>query len=262
MCANCWRRRARPGLGDADRAAIRATATDLVPGPRPRRRPGAIEAFMRQYDLGSEEGVLLMCVAEAPAADPRPGHGRPADPRQARRGRLAPPRGSLGLGAGERLDLGPDAHRSPGGPGRGDPARRARRAPAPGRARGRAGGAAGRAPGDADHGPPVRHGAHDWRRPGAQPQGRQRQVPLFIRHARRGGDDRAGRGPLLDAYGDAIDAIGATGPFADEITAPSIRSSCRPCTRATSTPSAPGCWPNWPRTCCGWPARPRATTSA
>src|SRR5213075_2940017 len=26
---------------------------------------GAIEAFMRQYDLGSEEGVLLMCVAEA-----------------------------------------------------------------------------------------------------------------------------------------------------------------------------------------------------
>ena len=27
--------------------------------------PGAIEAFMRQYDLGSEEGVLLMCVAEA-----------------------------------------------------------------------------------------------------------------------------------------------------------------------------------------------------
>src|SRR5690606_6437797 len=26
---------------------------------------GAIEAFMREYDLGSEEGVLLMCVAEA-----------------------------------------------------------------------------------------------------------------------------------------------------------------------------------------------------
>src|SRR5690606_40645386 len=26
---------------------------------------GMIEAFMRQYDLGSEEGVLLMCVAEA-----------------------------------------------------------------------------------------------------------------------------------------------------------------------------------------------------
>ena len=27
--------------------------------------PGMVEAFMRQYDLSSEEGVLLMCVAEA-----------------------------------------------------------------------------------------------------------------------------------------------------------------------------------------------------
>ncbi|MBB1473102.1 bifunctional proline dehydrogenase/L-glutamate gamma-semialdehyde dehydrogenase PutA [Luteimonas sp. MC1782] len=46
--------------------AIAATATDLV--RRVRRRAGdqgVIEAFMRQYDLGSEEGVLLMCVAEA-----------------------------------------------------------------------------------------------------------------------------------------------------------------------------------------------------
>ncbi|WP_202845168.1 bifunctional proline dehydrogenase/L-glutamate gamma-semialdehyde dehydrogenase PutA [Luteimonas saliphila] len=55
-----------PGWGDADRAAIHATATDLVRRVRARTRDqGAIEAFMRQYDLGSEEGVLLMCVAEA-----------------------------------------------------------------------------------------------------------------------------------------------------------------------------------------------------
>ena len=41
-------------------------AMDLVKRVRARAQDqGAIEAFMRQYDLGSEEGVLLMCVAEA-----------------------------------------------------------------------------------------------------------------------------------------------------------------------------------------------------
>ena len=51
---------------DADRAAVQATAADLVRRVRTRAQDqGAIEAFMRQYDLGSEEGVLLMCVAEA-----------------------------------------------------------------------------------------------------------------------------------------------------------------------------------------------------
>ena len=51
---------------DPDRAAIQATAADLVRRVRLRAQDrGAIEAFMQQYDLGSEEGVLLMCVAEA-----------------------------------------------------------------------------------------------------------------------------------------------------------------------------------------------------
>lgn len=53
-------------LPEADRAAAQATAADLVKRVRARAQDqGAIEAFMRQYDLGSEEGVLLMCVAEA-----------------------------------------------------------------------------------------------------------------------------------------------------------------------------------------------------
>jgi len=53
-------------LPDADRTAAQATAADLVRRVRTRAQDqGAIEAFMRQYDLGSEEGVLLMCVAEA-----------------------------------------------------------------------------------------------------------------------------------------------------------------------------------------------------
>ncbi len=47
-------------------AEVDALAADLVRRVRARvHDQGAIEAFMRQYDLGSEEGVLLMCVAEA-----------------------------------------------------------------------------------------------------------------------------------------------------------------------------------------------------
>ena len=57
---------AQATLPEADRAAAQATAADLVRRVRARARDqGAVEAFMRQYDLGSDEGVLLMCVAEA-----------------------------------------------------------------------------------------------------------------------------------------------------------------------------------------------------
>ncbi len=53
-------------LPEAERHAAQATAADLVHRVRGRaRQQGAVEAFMRQYDLGSDEGVLLMCVAEA-----------------------------------------------------------------------------------------------------------------------------------------------------------------------------------------------------
>jgi RHH-type proline utilization regulon transcriptional repressor/proline dehydrogenase/delta 1-pyrroline-5-carboxylate dehydrogenase len=53
-------------LSGAEHAAAQTMAADLVARVRARAQDqGAIEAFMRQYDLGSEEGVLLMCVAEA-----------------------------------------------------------------------------------------------------------------------------------------------------------------------------------------------------
>ena len=48
-------RQPRPGWGDADRAAIKATAAERCAGCARDRDQGAIEAFMRQYDLGSEE---------------------------------------------------------------------------------------------------------------------------------------------------------------------------------------------------------------
>ena len=48
------------------RSRIQATAVDLVQRVRARKQDqSAVESFMRQYDLSSEEGVLLMCVAEA-----------------------------------------------------------------------------------------------------------------------------------------------------------------------------------------------------
>ncbi len=53
-------------LPAADRAEIRRDAAELVTAAR-RRRTGksGIEAFLQQYDLASQEGIILMCLAEA-----------------------------------------------------------------------------------------------------------------------------------------------------------------------------------------------------
>jgi RHH-type proline utilization regulon transcriptional repressor/proline dehydrogenase/delta 1-pyrroline-5-carboxylate dehydrogenase len=53
-------------LGHGQRTVIRERAIDLVKQVRKRSEDaGAMEAFMREYDLSSEEGVVLMCLAEA-----------------------------------------------------------------------------------------------------------------------------------------------------------------------------------------------------
>ncbi|TVQ36557.1 MAG: bifunctional proline dehydrogenase/L-glutamate gamma-semialdehyde dehydrogenase PutA [Wenzhouxiangella sp.] len=53
-------------LDDPARARIQSQALALVEQVRQRSRDaGAMEAFMREYDLSSEEGVVLMCLAEA-----------------------------------------------------------------------------------------------------------------------------------------------------------------------------------------------------
>jgi len=52
--------------GDSSRERIQETAVTLVRAVRhSKTREGGIDAFLQQYDLSSEEGVLLMCVAEA-----------------------------------------------------------------------------------------------------------------------------------------------------------------------------------------------------
>ena len=53
-------------LDEATAARIQQRACELVKIMRARRRStGGIEAFLHEYDLASEEGVILMCLAEA-----------------------------------------------------------------------------------------------------------------------------------------------------------------------------------------------------
>jgi RHH-type proline utilization regulon transcriptional repressor/proline dehydrogenase/delta 1-pyrroline-5-carboxylate dehydrogenase len=53
-------------VSDKQKMRIRETAEQLVAAVRRNRgRKGGLDAFMTQYDLSSQEGVVLMCLAEA-----------------------------------------------------------------------------------------------------------------------------------------------------------------------------------------------------
>lgn len=52
-------------FGAAARARIERHAAELVRQVRERKGLSAFDAFLSEYDLGSEEGVILMCLAEA-----------------------------------------------------------------------------------------------------------------------------------------------------------------------------------------------------
>ncbi len=52
-------------LGPADRARIAASGADLVRKIRADVRPGLMEVFLAEYGLSTEEGIALMCLAEA-----------------------------------------------------------------------------------------------------------------------------------------------------------------------------------------------------
>ncbi len=52
-------------LDDATRAAIRETARALVMGLRASHRGSGVEGLVQEYSLSSQEGVALMCLAEA-----------------------------------------------------------------------------------------------------------------------------------------------------------------------------------------------------
>lgn len=52
-------------LSDIDRSAIAARASALVRAIRQSEKPGLMEVFLAEYGLSTEEGVALMCLAEA-----------------------------------------------------------------------------------------------------------------------------------------------------------------------------------------------------
>jgi len=52
-------------LNPTERARTEAIARDLVQKVRAGRRRGGLDAFLHQYALTTEEGVVLMCLAEA-----------------------------------------------------------------------------------------------------------------------------------------------------------------------------------------------------
>ncbi len=61
-CGRWW---PRAGLDAAARGAIVASAADLVAQVRERSSPTVMEAFLAEYGLSTDEGVGLMCLAEA-----------------------------------------------------------------------------------------------------------------------------------------------------------------------------------------------------
>ena len=56
---------AQAALSDADRARICSNAAALVRDIRGHSAPGMMEVFLAEYGLSTEEGVALMCLAEA-----------------------------------------------------------------------------------------------------------------------------------------------------------------------------------------------------
>ena len=53
-------------LPDAQSQQVQETAAALVSAVRSnRKRKGGLDAFLKKYDLSSQEGVVLMCLAEA-----------------------------------------------------------------------------------------------------------------------------------------------------------------------------------------------------
>ncbi|WP_050527622.1 bifunctional proline dehydrogenase/L-glutamate gamma-semialdehyde dehydrogenase PutA [Pseudorhodobacter aquimaris] len=56
---------AEAGLAPEDRARIAASGADLVRAIRSSAKPGLMEVFLAEYGLSTDEGIALMCLAEA-----------------------------------------------------------------------------------------------------------------------------------------------------------------------------------------------------
>ena len=231
-------------LPERQAAAAHELARGLAQPLRARRvgvgREGLVQGLMQEFSLSSQEGVALMCLAEALLRIPDAATRDALIRDKIGDGDWESHLGQQPVAVRQRRHLGPAAHRQAG---RRRTARRAWRSAltrvvAQQR---RAADPQGRRHGDAPDGRAVRHRRDDRRGAGERAQAREaRGLPLFVRHAGRGGADRADdaqrylRG--LRA-GDPRDRRGVR-PGAASTKARASRSSCRRCIRATAARSA------------------------
>jgi hypothetical protein len=97
--------------------------------------------------------------------------------------------------------------------------------------------------GDADDGRAVRHRRNNRRGAEARAPAGSKWFPLFLRHAGRGSDHGSRRQALLPRLRETRSTPSARPrTAAASMKGPASRSSCRPCTRAMSAPSRPASW--------------------
>ena len=234
-CRRCSPRRAcRAAQAAAARSALaRRLAQTLRERKTAAGRDGLVQGLLQEYSLSSQEGVALMCLAEALLRIPD----------TATRDALIRDKISNGhwhehLGRSPSLFVnaatwGAAAHRQAGRDAqRVGPVERAGAADRQGR---RAADPQGRRPGDAPDGRAVRHRRDDRRGARQRAAARGAGLSLFVRHARRGGAHRGRRGALPRAPTRTRSTRSAAPrPAAASTTVRASRSSSRRCTRATA----------------------------
>ena len=142
-----------------ERNRIAELAARLVRAARANRhKHGGIDAFMHEYGLTSEEGIILMCLAEALLRIPDKDTADALIAEKIGGGRWEKHLGAFRQLVRQRLHLRPDDHRAGGEAGRGQGLQPGGRAQAHGCAFGRALHPPGAAPGDARPGRQFRAG--------------------------------------------------------------------------------------------------------
>ena len=100
-------------LGTERSAAVQQRAADWVRRVRTLRDDRSpLDAFLQQYDLSTQEGVLLMCIAEALLRIPDADTADRLIRDKLARGDWERHLGKSRLAAGQRVDLGADADRA------------------------------------------------------------------------------------------------------------------------------------------------------
>ena len=199
---------------DDERRRIAELAGRLARAARANRdKHGGIDAFMHEYGLTCEEGIILMCLAEALLRIPDKDTADALIAEKIGGGQWDKHLGRLRQPVRQRLHLRPDADRPRGQARRRQGLRPHQRAQAPDRALRRALHPPGAAPGHAHPGRQLRARPHHRGGLAARRSAGGARLPVLLRHAGRAGQDR-GRRRLryFERYMEAIEAVGKAAP--------------------------------------------------